>query len=201
MNKVCKKCGIENGLEFNYCRACGEKLEESTSAVPEEVFTTQGGEQTRQDEREAGADTIWTRERAVPDVVYAGFWKRGAAVIIDSCILFVIGTLVGIAYVGVAGSEEGLNSANLILGILIGWLYSAILESSSKQATYGKQAIGIKVTDMNGNRISFARASGRHFAKIVSSIILGIGYIMAGFTEKKQALHDKMFDCLVVMKK
>jgi uncharacterized RDD family membrane protein YckC len=61
-------------------------------------------------------------------------------------------------------------------------------------------AIGIKVTDLNGNRISFGRATGRYFAKILSGMILMIGYIMAGFTEKKQALHDMIASCLVVMK-
>ncbi len=75
------------------------------------------------------------------------------------------------------------------------------MESSEAQATLGKRALGIIVTDLNGARIIFYRATGRHFGKIVSSITLGFGFIMAGFTEKKQALHDKMFDCLVVMKK
>ncbi len=74
------------------------------------------------------------------------------------------------------------------------------MESSSQQATLGKIALGIMVTDLSGNRISFARASGRHFTKILSGIILYIGFIMAGFTEKKQALHDIIADCLVVKK-
>jgi uncharacterized RDD family membrane protein YckC len=81
-----------------------------------------------------------------------------------------------------------------------GWLYFAMMESSNKMATLGKMAIGIKVTDLNGNRISFGRATGRYFAKILSGMILMIGYIMAGFTEKKQALHDMIASCLVVMK-
>jgi len=79
-----------------------------------------------------------------------------------------------------------------------GWLYFALMESSAWQATLGKRAVGIKVTDMEGGRISFGRATGRHFGKFVSALIFYIGFIMAGFTEKRQALHDIMAGCLVV---
>lgn len=82
----------------------------------------------------------------------------------------------------------------------VNWLYHAIMESSTKQATLGKMAISMKVTDMNGNRITFARASGRFFAKILSGLIFNIGYIIAGFTEKKQALHDMIAGTLVINK-
>lgn len=85
-----------------------------------------------------------------------------------------------------------------IISIIIDWLYFALMESSSKQATVGKMVLNIKVTDEMGNRISFARASGRYFGKILSSLILMIGYIMAAFTQKKQALHDILSNCLVV---
>jgi uncharacterized RDD family membrane protein YckC len=72
------------------------------------------------------------------------------------------------------------------------------MESSSWQATLGKKAVGIVVTDLDGNRISFARAFGRYFAKLISLITLCIGYMMAGFTEKKQCLHDMICGTLVV---
>ena len=90
----------------------------------------------------------------------------------------------------------------LIIGItslIIQWLYFALMESSSRQATLGKMALGLKVTDMRGNRVTFARATGRYFGKIVSGLILNIGYIMAAFTERKQALHDMMANCLVIV--
>ena len=64
------------------------------------------------------------------------------------------------------------------------------MESSRRQATLGKMALGIRVTDLDGRRVSFARASGRWFGKILSSLIFGIGYLMVAFTEKKQGLHD-----------
>jgi uncharacterized RDD family membrane protein YckC len=84
------------------------------------------------------------------------------------------------------------------MGIVINWLYYALLESSFKQATLGKMALGLKVTDMEGKRISFGQATGRYFAKILSGLILCIGYLMAAFTEKKQALHDIIVGTLVV---
>jgi len=85
------------------------------------------------------------------------------------------------------------------IAIILQWLYYALMESSSKQATLGKMAIGIKVVDLNGNRITFGRATGRYFGKILSGLILNIGYIMAGFTERKQALHDMIASCLVII--
>ena len=83
---------------------------------------------------------------------------------------------------------------------ILGWLYYALMESSAKQATLGKMALGIMVTDGQGRRVSFARATGRYFAKIISNIILYIGYIMIAFTVRKQGLHDIIADCLVVVK-
>ncbi len=82
--------------------------------------------------------------------------------------------------------------------LLIRWLYFAIMESSSYQATFGKQLLDIKVTDMEGKRISFWRATIRYFAKILSGMIFYLGYLMIGFTEKKQGLHDIIAGTLVV---
>jgi uncharacterized RDD family membrane protein YckC len=72
------------------------------------------------------------------------------------------------------------------------------MTSSDRQATVGKIAVGLKVTDLYGQRISFARATGRHFAKILSAMVLFIGYIMVAFTERKQGLHDILAGTLVV---
>lgn len=94
----------------------------------------------------------------------------------------------------------GAFSKFIVLGVVIEWLYYALLESSAWQATIGKKTLGLEVTDLAGRRISFARATGRYFGKFISAIIFLIGYIMAGFTEKKQALHDMMAGCLVMRK-
>ena len=131
---------------------------------------------------------------ARPTQVYAGFWMRAGAIVIDII-------LVGIAQavlVGVLdGSTSDVDFTDLISGV-VGWLYFALMESSSYQATLGKQALGIKVTDESGNRVTFGRATGRYFGKIVSGLILAIGFLMAGWTVKKQALHDMMAQTLVV---
>jgi uncharacterized RDD family membrane protein YckC len=87
-----------------------------------------------------------------------------------------------------------------LVWIIIYWLYYSVMESSSKQATLGKMAMRIIVTDGQGNGISFARATGRLLAKIISTIILLIGYLMIAFTRDKQGLHDMIADTLVVMK-
>ena len=138
---------------------------------------------------------------------YAGFWKRFVAALIDSVVTaiggFVVGLVLGVI-LGVIAGIFGSGDAGLatlvgnLTGIVVGWLYFALMESSSAQGTLGKMALRIKVTDLNGQQIGFARATGRHFGKIVSALILCIGFMMAGFTSKKQALHDMMAGCLVI---
>ncbi len=155
------------------------------------------------------------------EVRYAGFWLRFVAYIIDDLILSLAGFLISLPFIGgiifsaigigenpdeagsIAKGVVGIvgSIAGLVLVVLImGWLYYALMESSKNQATLGKMALGLKVTDMDGNRISFGKATGRFFGKIISGMILYIGYILAGLTEKKQALHDMMASCLVVKK-
>lgn len=127
---------------------------------------------------------------------YAGFWRRFFAYLVDIIILFVIQIVLYAAELlfpaGVA------TTLSFLISFMMGWLYFAFFESSSYQATPGKMALEIKVCDLNGNRISFLRATGRHFAKIISTIILYIGFIMIAFTQKKQGLHDIIAECLVI---
>ena len=87
----------------------------------------------------------------------------------------------------------------VIIGISVPWLYEAMLVSSSRQATPGKMAVGIVVTDVQGRRISFLRATGRWFGKYLSAFLL-IGYLIQPFTAKRQTLHDIMAGCLVLRK-
>ncbi|MCZ6692889.1 MAG: RDD family protein [Bacteroidetes bacterium] len=87
-----------------------------------------------------------------------------------------------------------------MLGLAASWLYYAVLESGSYQGTLGKMLLNLKVTDLEGEQISFSRATGRFFGKFLSSFIIYIGYIMIGLTEKKQGLHDILAGCLVVRK-
>ena len=93
------------------------------------------------------------------------------------------------------------SSLALFVGasVLAGWLYYAYFESSEWQGTVGKKVMNLVVTDLEGNRLTFGRASGRYFARYITKLIpLGIGFILAGITEKKQALHDMIASCLVL---
>ena len=126
--------------------------------------------------------------------MYAGFWQRVAAALL-------VGLIIGAV---TAPFTIGLSSGNTYAGrfstipTVVSWLYSALMESSAKQATLGKMALGIRVTDLDGNRIGFGRATGRFFAEILSVLTLGIGFVMAAFTERRQALHDIIAGTLVM---
>ena len=146
------------------------------------------------------------------EVVYAGFWKRVAANIIDSFIVGIVGGIIGAIIGGVLGAAMGMNGGlggggfiaiqlitNLV-SITITAGYYAWFHSSANQATLGKLAIGIKVVRSDGEAIGFGRGVGRYFAFLLSSLILGIGLLMAAFTERKQGLHDMLCDTLVVDK-
>jgi uncharacterized RDD family membrane protein YckC len=134
---------------------------------------------------------------------YAGFWIRFVATLIDSFILVLIDVSIRFAIFGtvfttnfededvVGGGVYGLMSFAIYVA------YHTILESSSKQGTIGKMALGIKVATESGERITPLNALGRYFAKILSTIILLIGYIMVAFDAKKQGLHDKIARTIV----
>jgi uncharacterized RDD family membrane protein YckC len=153
-----------------FCPNCGRKNDEAAR-----FCQSCGGELT-----------VPTREAGV--VAYAGFWKRFAALIIDSIVVSTATGILTAVTFGVAWFSI----------FFLPWVYEAMMLSSEKQATLGKMVLGIAVTDLNGGRISFGRATGRHFAKWLSALILGIGFLMVAFTEKKQALHDMIADTLVV---
>jgi uncharacterized RDD family membrane protein YckC len=190
----CPECKSEVRAGEAACKSCGYPLS-SIGAPP------------------APASAAWSQvlaantEHFVPDgvaiaVVYAGFWRRFAAAFIDGIILLV-GLIIGDFILGaIVGTGPGTPFAGLsfALSIGLGIVYYVTQESGSHQATFGKRALGIVVTDLNGNRISNGRAIGRYFGKFLSGLILLIGYLMAAFTEKKQALHDMMAGTLVVVK-
>jgi uncharacterized RDD family membrane protein YckC len=167
----------------------------------------------------AAAPAYYAQAPAI--VTYAGFWKRVAAYIVDALVLYIPNLLIQ-KMMGGDAAEAAMKQAELtsagdfqsmlmamnhyyasmgpafLVITLITWLYFAIMESSRMQATFGKLALGIRVTDLQGNRISFPRALGRYAAKILSSLILLIGFIMVGFTQRKQGLHDLIVNTLVV---
>ncbi len=135
--------------------------------------------------------------------LYAGFWLRFFAWIIDKIVIAglmsVITAVLGVFVHGFFNSPSSWSYD--LLALVVGWLYYALMESSSYQATLGKMALDLKVTDLDKKPVSFLRASARFFGKILSGMILGIGFLMIAFTEKKQGLHDKLAGCLVIRKR
>ena len=154
---------------------------------------------------------------------YAGFWLRFVAVIIDYIIVYVLQSfvfvpvlgLMGISFaskidnmesmsdaekMGMIGSIIAVGGATALLMQIIAILYWTLMESSKYQATVGKLALGLKVTDLDGNSLDFVKSLIRNICKIISQMIVFIGFIMAGFTEKKQGLHDIIAGTLVVKK-
>ncbi|MFL5773105.1 MAG: RDD family protein [Flavisolibacter sp.] len=122
-------------------------------------------------------------------IEYGTFWERLGAYIIDVIIL-IIPTLILQYMINDVGST--------LISIAIDWLYFALQESGHNQATIGKKALGLKVTSMDGQRITFGQASGRYFGKIISGLILCIGYLMILWDDRRQGLHDKMAGTLVI---
>jgi uncharacterized RDD family membrane protein YckC len=206
---ICSSCGATVADGTAFCGSCGRpivgySLGQTSSAIPAVASAAPAG------------------GFSVPQAnFYAGFWLRFVAYLIDSAITMVVAGIIAIllfAIVGVgslrnlASNMNGPNPAFpvalfaifwflAIVFIMASWLYFALMESSEHQGTLGKMALSLAVTDMGGSRVTFARASGRFFAKIVTGLIpFAIGYIMAGFTEKKQALHDMIASCLVMRK-
>ncbi len=151
---------------------------------------------------------------------YAGFWLRLVALIIDGIVLailqfVVIAPILGVIGLGMSGGSSGMDSEDPTMMIakfmaifstvglvlqIVQILYFTLMESSKYQATLGKLALGLIVTDVNGGKLDFVKALIRNISKIVSWIILAVGFIMAAFTEKKQALHDIIAGTLVVKK-
>jgi len=129
--------------------------------------------------------------RSNGSIPYAGFWRRAGAYIIDS-IIIVVGQFFAMSF---GGSTHPLF---VLIYTVAAFLYYALFESSQMQATPGKRAVGLKVTDLRGEQISFGRALGRLFGQLVSFLTFGVGYAMAVFTERRQTLHDMMAGTLVV---
>jgi uncharacterized RDD family membrane protein YckC len=181
----CPQCNTLNINGANFCSACGGNL----SAVGQTPIVYKA---------------------------YSGFWQRFGAYFIDSIVMSIVsGICIAVLIMALGGAMVFSGAMNnpssvaygiaMILGILflstaLNWLYFTLMESSAQQATLGKMALGIVVIDEFGGRISFARANGRYWSKILSAMFLWAGYIMAAFTQKKQALHDLIATTFVVDK-
>lgn len=136
-------------------------------------------------------------------MVYSGAFRRLFAYLIDCAVIigcyFLLAALLGVALFAHPLLALPMVGFWYFGGLLCSvWLYFALMESSKWQGTVGKRALGLKVIDLQGGRISFGRATGRFFGKWVSGFFLYIGYLMIFWTKKKQGLHDMMANTLVV---
>jgi len=203
----CNRCGTQNSALARFCANCGAPFQSEASVPPRTPEIVPSAQEPL-----AQPPTVQFTASvpyATPTLRFGGFWIRVVASVIDWLIVSVVVWPVAgiiILMIGVAGGAVRMPGfgIGLVRRIVVEtlffcafWIYEAAMESSSKQATLGKMALGLKVTDEQGGRISFARATGRYFAKIISGMILFIGYIMAGFTARKQALHDMIAGTLV----
>ncbi|MFZ0212420.1 MAG: RDD family protein [Candidatus Acidiferrales bacterium] len=205
----CSICGgvIADGAAF--CSACGRPVSAATASAPPVAYAPVAGAA----QPPVGAIAV------APQLFYAGFWLRFVAYLIDAVVLvlaecaFALFLILATGLVAVIRrlpenpTPDEIFTGTVIFAIVafvVGmtvmiWLYYAWMESSRYQGTLGKMALGLIVTDLQYQPISFARASGRFFAKFITGLIpFAIGYIMAGFTAKKQALHDMIASCLVL---
>lgn len=124
---------------------------------------------------------------------YAGFWIRAGAYVLDTILLYGVGYVMSLAM-------PYMYPWNTVIDLVIGIAYFGYMESSDQQGTLGKMAVGIKVGNANGEQINFLNAIGRYFAKIISALLLGIGFMMVGWDEKKQGIHDKLAETYVFYK-
>ena len=214
----CSKCGGVMADGSAFCPNCGQAF--AVAAGPPRAPMI-GAPLAAPVAGGVAAVPVYGGYAAVPRVEYAGFWPRFLAWLIDNVVLGLGVTLILIplifltglgGYIGEFHPDEEINDAGIFMlvgflflvataSLVLTWLYHALMESSEWQATVGKKALGLVVTDMAGHRVSFGRATGRHFGKIVTNLVsfgIGLGYLMAAFTEKKQALHDMLAGCLVL---
>lgn len=200
----CPKCGKETDASGKFCQWCGADI----GSLPAPV-----------------SPVVTQEEEDGPDIgVYAGLGRRFVAFIVDF-IIIILFDLVAMAVLGLTRgiqnsyfyfvqrvpvdtlTTEGTMGALLgsiiaaygIVLIVIPWLYFAGFESSRSQATPGKLLMHIVVTDMTGNKSTFARVTLRHFAKFVSALVIFIGFLMIGLTQRRQGLHDRIAGCLVLL--
>lgn len=219
----CSSCGKQTSDTSAFCGSCGRPVvgysvggASAASAAPAYAGAAAGG-----------ASVAMSGVAQAGTTAYAGFWLRFVAAIIDGLVLGIPITI--LMFMSIASMIPTLmHTAQsnpqdpravmvfvaailprvfvlIVLAVIGGWLYWGLMESSSWQATLGKKALGLYVTDLSGNRPSFGRASGRYFAgrgifhvPSIGALYFLVDCVVAGFTERKQALHDMIASCLVL---
>ncbi|MFN8588228.1 MAG: RDD family protein [Candidatus Eisenbacteria bacterium] len=220
----CARCGRTAGESDRFCAACGASLvapslpgaepgdEASLAAVPApertaeriaaavmpaaELPPTDAGE-------DAGVGAAATAHAAPAAFVYGGFWRRFVALWVDALVLFfpqavmrVALGLPALSYDDEWGDPTVLTAE--CLGVAMTIVYAAALESSLGQGSLGQQVLGLRVTDLQGRRIGFARALARQFAKLLSMLLCGFGYVLQLWNGRRQTLHDMICGVVVL---
>lgn len=188
--RFCTSCGHEAKLSHQ-CSTCNQLLDSGSK------FCTRCGTPTNKStiSTRPSKPTQHLNESLYNTTLFASFTKRAQAAVIDFILMFIMSLVIFVPIMLIFDSSEDEIS---FFAILVGLLYRAGMESSSYQGTIGKILVGIKVVDMNNNRISFSRALFRYFASIISYVFFGIGYLLALFTKRKQTLHDLLVETVVV---
>ena len=196
LDQVCASCGSTRHAYDRYCLFCGDSLSEPTAKVVVSSKATNP------------VDKSGDISPAVTE--YGGFWRRAWAGTIDLALEATAALVVTYAIDQVLdrigrmlGYERSISKfasgMAFILVLAIGsWLYSAFAESSPRRATLGKRLMGLQVVTAAGGQVSFGQATVRHFMKFLSLFSAGVGFMMAGWTKRRQALHDIPCDCIVV---
>ena len=195
VQRICSSCGNPLVRDGEFCLFCGDVLADRGHAPPAERQVASAFEPT---------------STARESLEYAGFWVRVGAGVIDILLealaaLFI--TLVVDLIMRIVSPMYGLSpiTARYATGIVFimvltvgAWLYCAFTESSRHHATIGKRIFGLEVLTSSGGRLSFGQATVRHFMKFLSLFTGTVGFMMAGWTKRGQALHDMPQDCIVV---
>ena len=209
---TCENCGTELPDGTSFCARCGTPL---SVAQIGPVYVPQSPKPAE--------EAPGPQHFALPQVrpTFAGFWLRAVAFVIDRFVLSLIFGLIASFYPAVIlvfpdpnrqpvsappySTLEGflqslphLTPTGFLVFLLMMWIYYALFEASPWQATPGKRMLRLYVTDLTGSPITFSRATFRYAGRMISEMIFMVGYIPAGFTEKKQALHDIIAGCLVL---
>lgn len=188
MATLCPSCGEEMVNSAHYCHHCGRPVQRLAPVEPIRKPET----------------------RASTKSTYAPIWRRFVAAAIDiaTVVTFVLpGVLAFFWLAEIVTSWVGLEPDDsrffagvgaVLLMLSADWVYNAYMNSSQRRATFGKQFMGLKVTGLDGEEIGFGQATGRYFAKYISTFPLFAGFFIAPFTRKKQALHDMVAGTVVV---
>lgn len=130
---------------------------------------------------------------------YSSLWRRFCAAFLDNVVLGLVWVPVIVLAVPDVPNPQPADLPGWFTPLFLAswWLYYALQESSRHQATIGKRAFGLLVAGADGSKLSFAVATGRCFAKVLSNMTFGLGYLMAVFTKRQQALHDLLAGTVV----